>query len=58
MVKRTRSTSAASEEERFLLRGLRRLHNSDQRYLFTLMADLLSIGLASVNRGRKRPARN
>jgi len=46
--------AAASTEERFLLECLRRLHSPDQRYLFTLIADLVSVGLASTKRqGRK-----
>lgn len=34
-------------EERFLLHALQRLRSPEQRYVFTLMADLISIGLAS-----------
>ncbi len=39
--------SQSEVEERFLLHALRRLHTPEQRYVFTLMADLLSLGLAS-----------
>ena len=53
MVKRIGKKSAASEEEHFLLQSLRRLQHPDQRYLFTLMVDLLSMGLASANSRRK-----
>jgi hypothetical protein len=39
--------SASEIEERFLLQSLRRLSNPEQRYFFTLIADLISTGLAA-----------
>jgi hypothetical protein len=55
MVTHTEKKSAASAEERFLLQSLRRLNNPDQRYLFTLLVDLISTGLAA-SANQKRPA--
>jgi hypothetical protein len=40
-------TAAAEVEERFLLQALHRLHTAEQRYVFTLMADLISHGLVA-----------
>ena len=38
--------STASEvEERFLMQALHRLRTPEQRYVFTLMADLISQGM-------------
>ena len=39
------SISTAEVEERFLLQALRRLRTPEQRYIFTLMADLMSHGM-------------
>jgi hypothetical protein len=50
MVTRTEKKSAASVEERFLLQCLHRLNDENQRYLFTLMVDLLSQGLAASHK--------
>jgi hypothetical protein len=47
MAKRTEKPSTAEIEERFLLQSLRRLSNPEQRYIFTLIVDLISLGLAS-----------
>ena len=53
MRKSTPSISAAEVEERFLLQALRRLRTPEQRYVFTLMADLISHGmLADAEAGR------
>ena len=47
-----------SAEERFLLQSLRRLRNPDQRYIFTLLVDLISHGLAATkNHAPKIPRR-
>ncbi len=43
-----RKTISPSEvDEKFLLQALRRLPTPEQRYVFTLMADLISHGLAA-----------
>ncbi len=47
MSKRTAKITNKEIEERFLLHALQRLRSPEQRYVFTLMADLISIGLAS-----------
>jgi hypothetical protein len=53
MRKSTPSISTAEVEERFLLQALRRLRTPEQRYVFTLMADLMSHGmLADAATGR------
>ena len=53
MRKSTPSISTAEVEERFLLQALRRLRTPEQRYVFTLMADLISHGmLADAKTGR------
>ena len=53
MRKSTPSISATEVEERFLLQALRRLRTPEQRYVFTLMADLMSHGmLADAETGR------
>ena len=53
MRKSTPSISATEVEERFLLQALRRLRTPEQRYVFTLMADLISHGmLADAESGR------
>jgi hypothetical protein len=46
MRKRSPITAAIEVEERFLLQALHRLRTAEQRYVFTLMADLISHGLA------------
>ena len=56
MVRRTGKKSATSEEKRFVLHSLHRLKNADQRYLFTLMVDVISIGLAAAQ-SRKKSAK-
>jgi hypothetical protein len=43
----TKNVSAKEVEEQFLLHALHRLRTPEQRYIFTLMADLLSLGLAA-----------
>jgi len=48
MTTRTRKKSAASTEEQFLLQCLNRLPNPNQRYIFTLIVDLISHGLAAT----------
>jgi hypothetical protein len=50
MVTRTTKKLVPSAEERFLMQSLRRLRNADQRYIFTLIADLISLGLAASGR--------
>lgn len=40
-------TAAAEVEERFLLQALHRLRTAEQRYVFTLMADLISHGMVA-----------
>jgi len=56
MATRNEKKSAASAEERFLLQSLRRLHSSGQRYIFTLIVDLISHGLAATkSRAKKSP---
>ncbi len=53
MRKGTPSISTAEVEESFLLQALRRLRTPEQRYVFTLMADLISHGmLADAETGR------
>lgn len=47
MSKRTTDVSAKDVEEQFLLHALHRLRTPEQRYVFTLMADLMSLGLAA-----------
>ena len=51
MSNRTPSISATEVEERFLLQSLRRLRTPEQRYVFTLMADLISQGMMADARG-------
>jgi hypothetical protein len=58
MTKRTTKTLANQAEERFLLQSLQRLHTPELRYVFTLMADLLSAGLASHEEMSKGAAKN
>lgn len=40
-------TAAVEVEERFLLQALHRLRTAEQRYVFTLMADLISHGMVA-----------
>jgi hypothetical protein len=47
MRKRSPITAAIEVEERFLLQALHRLRTAEQRYVFTLMADLISQGMAT-----------
>jgi hypothetical protein len=47
MRKRSPNTTSVEVEERFLLQALHRLRTPEQRYIFTLMADLLSHGMAA-----------
>lgn len=47
MRKRSPTNTAVEVEERFLLQALHRLRTEEQRYVFTLMADLLSQGLVA-----------
>jgi len=42
----SKTFSPSQVEEQFLLEALRRLKTAEQRYIFTLMADLISHGLA------------
>jgi len=46
MRKHTAVNTAAEVEERFLLQALHRLRTPEQRYVFTLLADLISQGMA------------
>jgi len=52
--KRNTTTAQTDVEERFLLQALERLRTQEQRYIFTLMADLISQGMAAQDGGRKR----
>jgi hypothetical protein len=45
MRKRSPITAEVAVEERFLLQALHRLRTPEQRYVFTLMADLISQGM-------------
>ena len=56
MRKRTSSDQAVEVEERFLLQALHRLRTSEQRYVFTLMADLLSHGMVAQTSSLKPAA--
>jgi hypothetical protein len=58
MAKHTDKSTPKEIEERFLLQSLRRLRNPNQRYVFTMIADLISLGLAvSKNENPKLPPR-
>ncbi|HUO99776.1 MAG TPA: hypothetical protein VMU01_13975 [Rhizomicrobium sp.] len=57
MATRTGKKAAASVEERFLLQCLNRLNDPDQRYIFTLLVDLISQGLAASKNGARRGRR-
>jgi len=48
MAKRIPKSSPNEIEERFLLQSLHRLRNPNQRYIFTMIADLISLGLAAT----------
>lgn len=52
--KRNTTTPETDVEERFLMQALQRLRTQEQRYIFTLMADLISQGMAAHDSGRKR----
>lgn len=52
MAKNTGKTSQAEIDRRFLLQSLNRLKDPDQRYMFTLIADLVSRGLAATEARR------
>jgi hypothetical protein len=57
MAKQT-EISPKEVEERFLLQSLERLNTPEQRYIFTLIADLISMGLAAYKLpASKNPAR-
>ena len=47
MRKPSLNNTAVEVEERFLLQALHRLRTEEQRYVFTLMADLLSQGMVA-----------
>lgn len=47
MSTQSKTTPPSQVEEEFLLAALRRLKTAEQRYIFTLMADLISHGLAA-----------
>jgi hypothetical protein len=55
MSKHTAKTTTKEIEERFLLHALQRLRTPEQRYVFTLMADLISVGLASAAEKKTAP---
>jgi hypothetical protein len=58
MANKTDKSTPKEIEERFLLQSLRRLRNPNQRYVFTMIADLISLGLASAkNENPKLPPR-
>lgn len=44
--------TSAEVEERFLLQALHRLRTPEQRYIFTLMADLISQGMLSQDNAK------
>jgi hypothetical protein len=48
MAKRTGSTTQTDIDKRFLLQSLKRLKDPEQRYVFTLIADLVSLGLEAT----------
>jgi hypothetical protein len=50
MRKHNPSTTTAGVEELFLLQALRRLRTTEQRYIFTQMADLISHGMVAQDR--------
>lgn len=56
MAKRTDRTTQTEMDERFLLQSLGRLKNPEQRYVFTLIADIISLGLAASKEKRKPSA--
>jgi hypothetical protein len=47
MRKRSANPAQTEVEERFLLQALHRLRTPEQRYVFTLMADLISQGMVA-----------
>jgi len=47
MAKHIQKNSPKEIEERFLLQSLHRLRSPNQRYIFTMIADLISLGLAA-----------
>ncbi len=51
----SKTISPSQVEEQFLLAALRRLQSPEQRYIFTLMADLISHGLAAQDRKTENP---
>lgn len=53
-MKSTVKHASVDVEEAFLLESLRRLHKPQVRYIFTLMADVLSHGLVAQAEKRKR----
>jgi hypothetical protein len=54
MRKPSPNNSAVEVEERFLLQALHRLRTEEQRYVFTLMADLLSQGMLAQTMAEDR----
>jgi len=58
MAKSTGRKTQAEMDEHFLLQSLNRLKSSQQRYIFTLIADLISQGMAATGARRlNKPAR-
>jgi hypothetical protein len=58
MAKRTGKTAQSETDRRFLLQSLKRLKDPEQRYVFTQIADLISLGIeATMMRRRNRPVR-
>ena len=55
MRKRSPNPTSVEVEERFLLQALHRLRTAEQRYVFTLMADLISQGMAAQGGSLKFP---
>jgi hypothetical protein len=53
MAKRTGSTTQTDIDKCFLLQSLKRLKDPEQRYVFTLIADLISLGLEAAKAPRQ-----
>jgi hypothetical protein len=59
MPKRTTPRPSNAEiEEAFLLQTLRRLENPQQRYIFTLIVDLISAGMAASQAAKPKRTAN
>lgn len=57
MTKRSGAITQYEMDKQFLLQSLERLKNPGQRYVFTQIADLISLGLAASKKRRHRQAR-